>query len=309
MTAEALIGRAGVMPAGRGVVADALGALVRNRPAIVGMTILGILLTTAILADLIAPYPPHKVLFGEGAEPRDAPCIHLLGCPADQPEHIMGIDSNGRDEFSRVVHGARLSLFVGLSTVGFAIIIGTVLGAIAGYTGGWADNGIMRVMDVLLAFPSLLLAIAIVTLLGPGLINALIAIGFVQIPIYARIVRSSVLSVKEMDFVTAERALGASPARILFRRILPNSLTPLIVQGTLGIATAVLDAAALSFIGLGAQPPLAEWGAMIGTERNLAFRSAPFLIFFPGGALALTVLGFNLLGDGLRDALDPRLNR
>jgi peptide/nickel transport system permease protein len=297
------------MPVGRGVVADAAGALLRNRPALVGMTILGVLLATAILADVIAPYPPQKILFDEGAEPRDAPCIHLLGCPADQAQHVMGIDSNGRDEFSRVIHGARVSLFIGFFAVGFAIVLGAGLGAVAGYAGGWADNGIMRFMDVLLAFPSLLLAIALVTLLGPGLNNALIAIGIVQIPIYARIIRSSVLSVKEMDFVTAERALGASPVRILVRRILPNSLTPLIVQGTLGIATAVLDAAALSFIGLGAQPPTAEWGAMIGIERNIAFRVAPFLIFFPGAALALTVLGFNLLGDGLRDALDPRLNR
>ena len=309
MTAEALLGRAGELPIGRGVVADAAGALLRNRPALVGMTILGVLLATAILADVIAPYPPQKILFNEGAEPRDAPCIHLLGCPVDQAEHVMGIDSNGRDEFSRVIHGARVSLFIGFFAVGFAIVLGAGLGAVAGYAGGWADNGIMRFMDVLLAFPSLLLAIALVTLLGPGLNNALIAIGIVQIPIYARIIRSSVLSVKEMDFVTAERALGASPVRILVRRILPNSLTPLIVQGTLGIATAVLDAAALSFIGLGAQPPTAEWGAMIGIERNIAFRTAPFLIFFPGAALALTVLGFNLLGDGLRDALDPRLNR
>jgi len=309
VTAEALLGRAGELPIGRGVVADAAGALLRNRPALVGMTILGVLLATAILADVIAPYPPQKILFNEGAEPRDAPCIHLLGCPVDQAEHVMGIDSNGRDEFSRVIHGARVSLFIGFFAVGFAIVLGAGLGAVAGYAGGWADNGIMRFMDVLLAFPSLLLAIALVTLLGPGLNNALIAIGIVQIPIYARIIRSSVLSVKEMDFVTAERALGASPVRILVRRILPNSLTPLIVQGTLGIATAVLDAAALSFIGLGAQPPTAEWGAMIGIERNIAFRTAPFLIFFPGAALALTVLGFNLLGDGLRDALDPRLNR
>ena len=309
MTTEALVPRAVEAPLGRGLVGDTLANLLRSRPAIAGLVILGTLLTTALLADVIAPYPPNQVLFNQGAEPRDPPCIHVLGCPTDQPQHLMGVDSNGRDEFSRVVFGTRVSLFIGFFAVGFAIIVGTSLGAMAGYASGWVDNGIMRVMDVLLAFPSLLLAIALVTILGPGLNNALIAIGVVQIPIYARIIRSSVISVKEMDFVTAERALGASPLRILLRRILPNSLTPLIVQGTLGIATAVLDAAALSFIGLGAQPPTAEWGAMIGIERNIAFRDAPNLIFFPGAALALTVLGFNLLGDGLRDALDPRLNR
>jgi peptide/nickel transport system permease protein len=166
----------------------------------------------------------------------------------------------------------------------------------------------MRFMDVLLAFPALLLAIAIVTVLGPGLINVLLAISIVSIPSYARVVRASVLSIKEQDFVTADRALGVSPVRILFHRILPNALTPLIVRGTLGIATAILDAAALSFLGLGAQPPMAEWGSMLGAERNQVF-TAPHLVFFPGIAITLTVLGFNLLGDGMRDALDPRLNR
>ncbi|MDP1778801.1 MAG: ABC transporter permease, partial [Anaerolineales bacterium] len=199
-----------------------------------------------------------------------------------------------------------LSLMIGLSTVTFAIIIGTVLGALAGYFGGWIDNLIMRVMDVLLAFPSLLLAIAIVTVLGPGLINALLAIGIVSIPAYARVMRASVLSVREMDFVSATRSLGGNTYEILFKCILPNALTPLIVQGTLGIATAILDAAALSFLGLGAQPPTPEWGSMLGAERNQVF-TAPHLVFYPGFAIMLTVLSFNLIGDGLRDALDPRL--
>jgi ABC-type dipeptide/oligopeptide/nickel transport system permease subunit len=199
-----------------------------------------------------------------------------------------------------------VSLVIGFTTVTFAIIIGTVLGALAGYFGGWIDNLIMRTMDVLLAFPSLLLAIAIVTVLGPGLQNALLAIGIVSIPAYARVVRASVLSVREMEYVSATRALGGDTMQILFRRILPNALTPLIVQGTLGIATAILDAAALSFLGLGAQPPTPEWGSMLGAERNQVF-TAPHLVFFPGVAIALTVLSFNLLGDGLRDALDPRL--
>jgi len=271
--------------------------------------ILGILTLTAIFAPLIAPYEPDQVLIGiEDIKMRSGPCIHLLGCPADKPQHILGVDGNVRDLFSRLIFGSRVSLLIGLSTVGFAIIIGTLLGAIAGYASGWADNVIMRLMDVLLAFPALLLAIAIVTVLGEGLTNALLAIGIVSIPTYARVSRASVLAVKELDFVTAARAVGAQPTRILFRSILPHVLTPLIVQGTLGIATAILDAAALSFLGLGAQPPMAEWGSMLGAERNQVFTS-PHLVFFPGLAIMLTVLGFNLLGDGLRDALDPRLHK
>jgi ABC-type dipeptide/oligopeptide/nickel transport system permease subunit len=271
------------------------------------MAILGVLVLVALLAEWIAPYDPIDVLIGqEPVQKRAAPCIHLLGCPADQPQHLMGIDGNVRDFFSRIVFGARLSLIIGVTTVTFAIVIGTLLGALAGYSGGWVDNVIMRFMDVLLAFPALLLAIAIVTVLGPGLINALIAIGIVSIPAYARVVRASVLSIKEQDFVAASRALGASPGHILFQRVLPNALTPLIVQGTLGIASAILDAAALSFLGLGAQPPTPEWGSMLGQERNQVF-TAPHLVFLPGVAIMLTVLAFNLLGDGLRDALDPRL--
>jgi len=187
-------------------------------------------------------------------------------------------------------------------------VIGSFIGAIAGYAGGWVDNVFMRLMDVVLSFPSLILAIAIVTVLGPGLINAQLAIGIVSIPIYARVMRASVLSVRETDFVTASRALGETSGGILSRRVLPNALTPLIVQGTLGIGGAILEVAALSFVGLGAQIPQAEWGSMIALDRNL-FQSAPHLIFFPGIAITLCVLSFNLIGDGLRDALDPRLNR
>jgi ABC-type dipeptide/oligopeptide/nickel transport system permease subunit len=213
-----------------------------------------------------------------------------------------------RDEFSRVIFGTRVSLFIGFTTIGFAILIGTLLGAIAGYFGGAVDNIIMRILDVLMAFPSLLLAIAIVSVLGPGLENALVAIGIVTIPVYARVVRGSVLSVKENTYVSASRAMGASPWHILLKRIMPNVLPPLIVQGTLGIGTAILDAAALSFLGLGAQPPLAEWGTMLGVERNQVF-TAPHLVFFPGIAIMITVLAFNLMGDGLRDAIDPRLGQ
>ncbi|TFH35318.1 MAG: ABC transporter permease [Anaerolineales bacterium] len=284
-----------------------IGRLFRRRSALVGMAILVLMILVAIFAPLIAPYDPEQVLIGvEDIKRRQAPCIHLLGCPEDQPQHIMGIDGNVRDQFSRIIFGSRFSLIIGFSTVGFAILIGSVLGAIGGFVGGWLDNVIMRVMDVLLAFPALLLAIAIVAVLGPGLINALIAIAIVSIPAYARVMRASVLSVKENEFVLSEFSIGATPLRVLMQSILPNAVTPLIVQGTLGIATAILDAAALSFLGLGAQPPTPEWGSMLGTERNQVF-TAPHLVFYPGLAIMLIVLGFNLFGDGLRDALDPRL--
>ena len=293
---------------------DALRHLFRKRSAILGMVILGVILLIAIFHPLLATHDPNVPMLdvpeevAKGVRKRTPPCIHLLGCPKEQPQHLLGLDGNVRDLYSRMMYGSKWSLVIGFTTMGFAIIVGTVLGAVAGYAGGWADNVIMRLMDVLLAFPSLILAIAIVSVLGPGLINALLAIGVVYIPVYARIIRASVLSVKETDYVEADRALGVGPTRLLFHRILPNALTPLIVQGTLGIATAILDAAALSFLGLGAQPPMPEWGSMLGAERNQVF-SAPHLVFFPGIAIMLTVLGFNLLGDGLRDALDPRLNR
>jgi ABC-type dipeptide/oligopeptide/nickel transport system permease subunit len=285
-----------------------LRRILRQRSSIIGGIILGMLILVAVFAPVIAPYDPEEVLIGiEPVRKRQAPCIHLLGCPTDQPQHWMGIDGNVRDQLSRVIYGTRVSLFIGFSTIGFAIILGTVLGAVSGYAGGAVDNVIMRLMDVLMAFPSLLLAIAIVNVLGRGLQNALLAIAIVNVPIYARVVRASVLSIKEQDFVEASRALGAGPLWILFVRILPNALSPLIVQGTLGIAGAILEAAALSFLGLGAQPPTPEWGSMLGSERNQVF-TAPHLVFYPGAAIMITVLAFNLLGDGLRDALDPRLN-
>jgi peptide/nickel transport system permease protein len=288
---------------------DTLGHILRQRSSIAGLALLGLLVFAAVFADVIAPYDPIAQLYGiEGAQRLAPPCIHLLGCSESSPQFIMGLDSNARDLFSRVIHGARISLQVGFLTVGFAIVIGTLIGAVAGYAGGWVDNLLMRVMDVVLSFPALILAIAIVVVLGASLINAQLAIGIVAIPVFARVMRASVLTIREREFVMASRAMGESGRGILLRRILPNALTPLIVQGTLGIAGAILEVAALSFIGLGNQPPAAEWGSMIGGERNSIF-SAPHLIIFPGIALALSVLGFNLLGDGLRDALDPRLNR
>jgi ABC-type dipeptide/oligopeptide/nickel transport system permease subunit len=281
-----------------------LRRLFRHRSAQLGMIILFILLVCAVFAEQIAPFDPIVPL--KGVKRREPPCIHILGCAAEKAQHLMGIDGNSRDLFSRIIFGARLSLQIGISTISFSIVVGGFLGAAAGFIGSWLDDLIMRSLDVLMAFPSLLLAIAIVAVLGPGLINALLAIAIVQIPVYARVVRASVVSVKELDFIAASRSLGASELRILFTRIMPNALTPLIVQGTLGIATAILSAAALSFLGLGAEFPTPEWGLMLGEERNSVF-NAPFLVFFPGLAIMLTVLSFNLIGDGLRDVLDPRL--
>lgn len=272
---------------------DAIRHLRRNPIAVAGVAILGVLLLLALLADVVAPHDPtFQTLTSRNAPPSAA--------------HLMGLDALGRDVLSRIIYGARISLFIGFFTVGSAVVIGTLVGAAAGYVGGWVDNGLMRLMDVMLAFPGLLLAIAVVAILGPGLTNALYAIAFVSIPVYARIVRASILSIKELDYVLASRAIGAHPFRILFRSILPNALTPLLVQATLGVASAILEAAALSFVGLGAQPPQPEWGLMLAQHRNLVF-TAPHTVFFPGLAIMLTVLGFNLLGDGLRDALDPRL--
>jgi peptide/nickel transport system permease protein len=272
---------------------DAMRRLFRNKLAITGMLIMGTFLLTAILAPLIAPYDP---IVQELVMRRRPP----------SQEHPLGRDDLGRDILSRIIFGARTSLQVGVMSVGFAIVIGAIIGAVSGYLGGWIDNIVMRLMDIMLAFPALLLALAIVTILGPGLMNMLYAIGIVSIPAYARIVRASVLSVKEQDYILAARAIGAPPSRILFRNVFPNTLTPLIVQATLGIGTAILDAAGLSFLGLGAQPPQPEWGAMLGQGRYAVF-TAPHIVLFPGLAIMLTVLGFNLLGDGLRDALDPRL--
>jgi ABC-type dipeptide/oligopeptide/nickel transport system permease subunit len=257
------------------------------------MVILGLFVFCALFAPWIAPYDP---IAQDVTRRREPPSW----------EHPFGMDEVGRDLLSRVIYGARVSLYVGVASVSLAIIAGTLIGAVSGYAGGWIDNVVMRIMDIMLAFPSLLLAIAIVAILGPGLLNMLYAIAFVSIPAYARIVRASVLAAKEMDYTLAARAIGCSSSRILFRHIMPNCLTPIIVQGTLGIATAILDAAGLSFLGLGAQPPTPEWGAMLGQGRGSVF-TAPHVVIFPGLAIMLSVLGFNLLGDGLRDALDPRL--
>lgn len=287
---------------------ETLRNVLRQRSAVVGLAILAVLAASAIFAGFIAPYAPTDVLISEGGRQRMPPCIHFLGCPESQLQVIFGTDGNVRDVFTRALYGGQISLTVGLVTVVFAIFVGGIIGAVSGYAGGWLDNLLMRLMDFLIAFPALLLAIVIVTVLGRSLTNAMLAVGIVAIPIYARVMRSAVLSVREQDYVTAARALGESGRGILFRRIVPNAMTPMVVQGTLGVATAILEVAALSFLGLGAAPDIPEWGNMIGLERNQLF-SAPHLILVPGLLLTLTVLAFNLLGDGLRDALDPRLNR
>ncbi len=289
---------------------EALRNLRHSPSALLGMIIIGALVIIAIAAPIFATHDPLKTMIGVPGEtgrlPSKPPCIPILGC--EEPQHILGLDLNARDLYSRVIYGTRTSLSVGVITISLSIIAGTTLGLIAGYVGGAVDNAIMRLMDVVLAFPALLLAISIVTILGPGLTNALLGITITFIPQYARLSRASVLSIKEQEFVVAEQALGANPLRIMLAHILPNAITPIIVQGTLGVGTAILDAAALSFLGLGAQPPTPEWGQILSESRNYLFTS-PHLVFFPGIAIMITVLGFNLLGDGMRDALDPRLNR
>lgn len=280
-----------------------------RKSGMIGLGIVLFLIAVAVFAPVLAPYEPNQVLIGrEDVGPRDSPCVHILGCDENTPQHVLGLDGNVRDEFSRVIFGSRVSLTLGFFTVTLALLVGTAIGAIAGYKGGWLDNVLMRFMDVILGFPSLLLAIAIVMVLGPGLQNALLAIAVVTMPGYARVMRAQVLAIKESDYVAASEALGATPRRILLRRVVPNALTPIVVLATLGVATAILEAAGLSFLGLGAQPPTAEWGTMLAQERNNIF-TAPHLVFFPGLAIMITVLGFNLMGDGLRDALDPTLNK
>jgi len=266
---------------------------ISNRITIVGLILIVLIIFTAIFANVLAPYDPYK----QDTRNRLAP---------PSREHPMGLDDYGRDILSRIIYGARVSLVVSVVSVGLAFILGTLLGCFSGYYKGFRDSLIMRFMDIILAFPYILLAIVVVAYLGPSLQNAMIAIAITYIPRFARIVRGSVLEECEKDYVSAARAIGASDFRILFIAILPNCLGPLIVQTTLGFASAILDMAALSFLGLGAQPPTPEWGAMIAHSRALILR-ASWVMTFPGLAILFAVLGFNLLGDGLRDALDPRL--
>jgi len=265
----------------------------KNKIAVVGMIIVLTFIILAIAAPLITK---------EGINEQDL--ANRLQSPSS--EYWLGTDDFGRDIFSRIIYGARVSLWVGFSSVIGSIIVGCFLGIIAGYYGRWVDTIISRFFDIMLAFPSILLAIAIVAVLGPSLRNALIAIAIINVPNFGRLIRSKVLSVKEEEYITSARAVGLKDARILFSHILPNSMAPVIVQGTLAIATAILEAAALGFLGLGAQPPTPEWGKMLADSKNY-IQSAPWTMIFPGLAIMLTVLGFNLMGDGLRDAMDPKM--
>lgn len=288
---------------------DVARQVLRSWSGRVGAVLATLIIAMAVFAPLIAPYGPNEVLLSpEHGQVKEKPCLHILGCPEEQHQHLMGLDENGRDEFSRIVFGARISLLAGGAAVGLAVVIGTTIGLISGFFSRWLDNVLMRCMDVLLSFPSLLLAILIVTVLGRGLVNSVLAISIVYVPVYARVVRGQVLALREQDFVTADRALGVKEMRILMHRVFPNALTPLVVQATLGFATAVIEIAGLGFLGLGVQPPDAEWGTMISLAY-LSILNAPHLVLFPGIFIFLNVLAFNLLGDALRDALDPRSER
>ncbi|MDE0084164.1 MAG: ABC transporter permease [Candidatus Poribacteria bacterium] len=268
--------------------------LLRHRSATIGASIILFFVIVAIFAPLIATHNPMKAEIADRLQGRSG-------------EHYLGTDGTGRDVFSRIVYGSRISLKVGLIAITFSLGLGTLFGAVAGYFGGWLDNVIMRVMDMMLAMPSILLAMVIVTILGQSLTNAIIAVSIVYIPQYARILRASVLKVRELDYVTAAKVIGASDIRILLTTVLPNCLAPLIVQATLGIGAAILDAAGLSFLGLGAEVGVPEWGAMLN-ENTKYIRKAPLAVTAPGVAIFLIVLGFNLLGDALRDALDPQID-
>ncbi len=272
---------------------DVWHSLKKNKSALFGMAIIFLLFFFAITADFIAPY---------GIDEQNL----ALGIVKPGSGYPMGTDNFGRDIMSRIIHGSRISLMVGFVSVSISLLIGGSLGAIAGFFGGKLDNVIMRFMDVLLAIPSILLAISIVSALGPGLVNVMIAVGISSIPSYARIVRASVITLKDQEFIEAARAVGTSNFRIIAKHLIPNSLAPIIVQATLGVAGAILSAAGLSFIGLGIQPPTPEWGAMLSTGRQY-IRDYPHITAFPGLAIMITIFGLNLFGDGLRDALDPRL--
>jgi peptide/nickel transport system permease protein len=272
--------------------------LTRNVGAIVGAAIVAVFAIAAVGAQWIAPHDPASDIFTIGG---------ILQPQSPSGDHLLGLDIQGRDVFSRIVYGARYTLMIGVVSVGIGLSVGLVLGAMAGYVGGILDSIIMRLMDVMLAVPGLLFAIGIVAMLGQGLRNVIIAVGVVNIPIFARLLRGSVLAQKENDYVLAARSVGASRRSILFSHILPNAISPVIVQGTLAMATAIIDVAGLGFLGLGPQDPATpEWGTML-TNVNEYLVAAPYLAIIPGIAIVISVLGFNLIGDGLREALDPKL--
>ncbi|PIC85062.1 MULTISPECIES: nickel transporter permease [unclassified Sporosarcina] len=265
----------------------------KSKVAVVGAVIVIFFILLALFGPLVTKEGINEQLMTDRLQPPSS-------------EYWFGTDDFGRDIFSRIIHGARISLSVGFFSVVGSIVVGSFLGIIAGYYGRWIDTIISRIFDIMLAFPSILLAIAIVSVLGPSLRNALIAIAIINVPNFGRLIRSKVLSIKEDEYITAAKAIGMKDFRILFSHILPNSMAPVIVQGTLAIATAILEAAALGFLGLGAEAPYPEWGKMLADSKDY-LQNAPWTMIFPGLAIMLTVLGFNLMGDGLRDALDPKM--
>ncbi len=292
-TVHAGIAIAGSGHESRSLWSDARGRLLRNPVAMAGGVVVILLIVVALAAPHLAPYDPiHQDLASSLAGP--------------SMKHLAGTDVHGRDIFSRIIYGTRISLRIGFLGMLLGCTVGVILGLVAGYYGGWADTIIMRLMDVQLAFPGLLVAICIIAIIGPGLENVIVAVGIFSVPLFARVTRGQVLSLKEQDFILAARMMGAQDGRIMLNHLLPNAVAPLLVLCTLRIATAILTAASLSFLGLGAQPPIPEWGAMLSDGR--AYLSiAPHVATTPGLAILITVLAFNLLGDGLRDALDPRL--
>jgi len=283
--------------ASRGIWRDALSRLLRNRPALLGLLIIGVFVTVAVLAPLLAPYDPLQAHLGT-----------LRFKPPDAA-HLLGTDDQGRDVLSRVIFGARISLVVGVVSVIMGVAMGGAIGAAAGAFGGKVDTVLMRIVDVLLAIPGILLAIGVVVWLDRGLPQIMFAVALTNVPIFARILRGSLLALQGSDYVIAARSVGATTPRILFRHMLPNAVTPLIVAATLALATAIIDVAGLGFLGLGpADPRIAEWGTML-TGATSFYRQAPWIIFWTGAAISVTAIGFNLLGDGLRESLDPRQRR
>jgi peptide/nickel transport system permease protein len=288
-------GRGAEARVSRGLWADAARRLVRNRPALIGLALVAVFVAAAVAAPALAPYGPYERAGGQLEAPSGA--------------HPFGTDLLGRDVFSRVLFGAQISLQVGVVAVLLALLSGGLIGALAGGFGGWVDAILMRLTDVLLAIPGILLAIGIVAWLGRGMPQLMLAIAVTYTPIFARLLRGSLLALREVDYVVAARSIGASPLRILTRHMLPNAITPLIVQATLVLATAIIDIAGLGFLGLGPPDPRTpEWGTMLVDARRF-LQTAPHIVFFVGGAIVVSAIGFNLLGDGLRESLDPRLKR
>ncbi|MEZ4677602.1 MAG: ABC transporter permease [Caldilineaceae bacterium] len=270
-------------------------SMLRNRLAALGAVVILLLLLAALFAPWVAPYDPEEQF---SADARQAPSA----------QYFFGTDTIGRDNFSRIVYGTRVSLLVGVTSMALAALLGVTSGLIAGYYGGWLDTILMRTMDALLAFPAVLLAIFIIAVLGPSLINAILAVGIVYTPTFARLIRASALSIREKEYLEAARAIGMGDSAIMLRVILLNSLSPIVIQFSLGVGYAILVEAGLSFLGLGVQPPTPAWGSMLGAGRNY-MTFAPWLTTFPGLAIFITVLGFNFVGDGLREALDPKMRR